>query len=531
MNNLRPALITLLANAVLACEAFAGPCDAYYPFDGTLADASGNGYDGLMITREGDEPGPPQFVDGRFGRALHVTGGNAMRAFLDLHYDACPQFTFTAWFQLPSLGQSGNQYIVSTGTGGNPGIRVSGKSLIVSGQGNGLGQSDAVRDASSWFFVAAVYDYKARTYTLYWRNRSQEGKLSESPYAPEDSFWVGTNNDSMSGTAGSLYVDDLRIYGRALSADEVREASTSRPSATAPVAGAAALPACNTHAECGPGTYCALDNTCHPDRHAPKRDIQVGQLQVPLISLNPPGDSDGPTLAELQQQLAERNASRVDVSDYESPTALLEEMRSADAERRANSPPEEPPPQRESTDPPKVVGWRLSDSDVNQTPVSGTGGEIVRVLDMEDRALSGIEIFEPNNVPCFIRLHAAGDRPGESLNECTTTVIPAIDLSVWNVAVIDPAAVTSARVCHSFQGNNRVKGILVSGYMIKEDGSTGFYQQGQGDGPNCSSWQSVIFCDTGYVASGIVAHFKDRNLSESLTGIQLICRKIQKIYD
>lgn len=525
--------LLIVAAALFSDRSHAQSCDAYFSFDGSLDDSGGSGHHGRMIGKEG-AAAKPRFVDGRNGQALELDGASAMRAYLDLHPDICPRVTISAWLRVdPSV--SGTRMLVSTGNPGSPGFHVSGGTLTVHGPGNGLWEKEVFRPQGGWTFVAAVYDYEAGTYSINWRGRSRTGELGDRWREPEEALWVGAMTDRLAHPASGVVIDDLRIIGSALSAEDLRALMTEEEIAGQKAASATGEwqgPACDTHAECGSGSYCGFDGLCHPNRHAPRQDIELGQVQVPLTPLPLPDDDGGRTLSEMQQQLAERNASRVDVVEYESPTDLLDEMRAADAERRANAPAEPPPPpQDESSDPPRVIGWQLSDDDVYQTPVSGKGGEIVRVVDMEDRTLSGIEIFEPNNVPCGIRLYAVGDRPGDSLNECTTTIFPAMDASVWNRALIDPAAVTSARVCHSFQNNDRVKGISVSGFMIEDDGSMGFYQQAQGDGPNCSDWRNIIFCNDGYVASGIVAHFKDRDFSESLTGVQLICRKVEKIYE
>jgi hypothetical protein len=214
-------------------HALAQSCDAWFPFDDNLADASGNGNHGLLITKE-SEPGAATFSPGKIGRALHLTAGNAMRAFIDLHYDFCPQVTVTAWFRLESVGINENQYIISTGGGSGPGLRVQKFRLAMNGTGNGISQNDAIRDGNTWFFLAGVYDYAAGTYRLHWRNRVVEGELSEHRRPPEDSFWVGTYNDSMSYTAQSLYIDDLRIHGKALTGDELRAIAADMSGAAAP---------------------------------------------------------------------------------------------------------------------------------------------------------------------------------------------------------------------------------------------------------------------------------------------------------
>ncbi|HNP63987.1 MAG TPA: LamG domain-containing protein [Woeseiaceae bacterium] len=215
-------LFTCFILAVLLCDDVAASrCDAHYPFDGSLVDASGSGYDGLMIAD--GRAAEPEFRDGKYGQALHITGDTAMRSFLDLHHEACPQFTITAWFKLPSVTTDTPQTILSTGArGGIPAIVVQGSSLTLYGSGNGLTQKNAVRDDDSWLFVAATFDYEVQEYKLYWRNRAVDGTLAENPYDAEDSFWVGTRSDSFRFTAEDLFIDDVRVYGRVLGLDEIR---------------------------------------------------------------------------------------------------------------------------------------------------------------------------------------------------------------------------------------------------------------------------------------------------------------------
>lgn len=194
-------------------------CNAYFTFDGNLADTGGNGYDGTMIGKKG-VLATPQFSDGKFGQALQLTGDSAMRAFVDLHFDTCPQVTITAWVQY-SGEVSGTKNIVSTGFGNGPGIRSVGSSLNLSGTANGIWQTNGIRQGAGWMFVAGVYDYEAGTYTLYSRGRSMNAKIGSSRKVPEEAIWVGALNDGLAGAASNVLIDDLRIYGRALDKDEI----------------------------------------------------------------------------------------------------------------------------------------------------------------------------------------------------------------------------------------------------------------------------------------------------------------------
>ncbi|NGP54448.1 serine hydrolase [Thioalkalivibrio sp. XN8] len=221
MNRLRGAfvIVSCLLAGMYSSWAEAQSCEAYFPFDDSLVDASGNGFDGRMIGRDG-AAATPRFVDGRAGRALALDGTAAMRIFVDLDYDVCPQMSFTAWIRFEGPVRSENQIILTTG-GSGPGLRAVGSSLVLNGTANGLSARNAVRGDSGWMFVAGVYDYTDNTYTLHWRNRSVEGTLSQHRRPPEDAVWIGAMNDRLAHAAGGILLDDLRIIGRALSVEEL----------------------------------------------------------------------------------------------------------------------------------------------------------------------------------------------------------------------------------------------------------------------------------------------------------------------
>jgi len=213
--------LSLLVLAILPVAADAGSCDAHFTFDGDLQDTGGNGYNGQMIGKEGTSA-TPQFADGKYGKALQLDGASAMRSFIDLHFDTCPQVTVSAWIQVAGMGRKGVQYLFSTGSGSGPGIRVSGTNLTLSGSANGIIQRNAIRANAGWMFVAGVYDYEKGTYTLFSRNRGVDKEMGASRKAPEDAIWVGAFNDGLAGPATDILIDDLRIQGRALSANEIQ---------------------------------------------------------------------------------------------------------------------------------------------------------------------------------------------------------------------------------------------------------------------------------------------------------------------
>lgn len=309
-------------------------CDAYFPLDGNLGDSSGSGIAGQMIGK-GGVLATPQFVDGKSGQALKLDGTSAMRALVDLHFDACPQVTLTAWVMIDGRLPGSSQNIVSTGGGSGPGFRMSGSNLILNGTNNGLMKSGVMRENAGWMFIAGVYDYGSGSYTLHWRNRKLEGVLTEYRRPPEDALWIGALNDSLSGAAKNMVVDELRVYGRTLTDDELHALQAGRTpgsDATNSTKQVAAL-SCSTSDECGTGNYCAFDSTCHPESHLPLQQIEMVVLPAPLQTLttiSSGGQGTGSIAPGIPQPIPgvsdrfENNVPDMPLDDLpDSPTGLL----------------------------------------------------------------------------------------------------------------------------------------------------------------------------------------------------------------
>ena len=223
-------LLAVLVLVLIPAQAISQACDAYFTFDGNLSDASGNGYHGSMIGPN-DSAARAQFSSGIKGQALFLDGKSAMRTYLDLNPDLCPQVTLSGWVRVENFADKKTQYIVATGAGAGPGLRFTRKIGVLKGTGNGLSQREALRDGRAWFFFAGVYDQKANTYRFHWRDRVVEGKLAEERRSPEDALWVGAFNDSLNYAIKNAYVDELRITGKSLSADEIARLREGRPGA------------------------------------------------------------------------------------------------------------------------------------------------------------------------------------------------------------------------------------------------------------------------------------------------------------
>jgi len=217
--------VFIACTLLLPLKVIAGACDAHFTFDGNLNDSSGNAYNGQMIGAKG-VVASPQFVDGKYGQALQFDGTSAMRSFVDLHFDTCPEVTVTAWIQVTDGERKGTQELVSTGSGSGPGIRLLGANLILKGSANGIMRRNVVRPNAGWMFVAGVYDYTNGTYTLYSRNRGMDKQMGKSRKPPEEAIWVGAFNDDLANAATNIVIDDVRIYGRLFNKDEIQAVRT-----------------------------------------------------------------------------------------------------------------------------------------------------------------------------------------------------------------------------------------------------------------------------------------------------------------
>lgn len=357
---------------LLACLApgitFGQDCTAHYSFDGTLGDQQG-GHDGMMISIDGGSA-VPEFVPGQSGQALVLGERAVMRAFVDLHPDTCPELTISAWLRVdPSDTES--RVVVSSGNQQSPGLRVSGGTLTANGPGNGLSESSVFRPQGGWTLVAGVYNFRRGTYTLHWRSRSKTIELTDRWRPPEEAIWIGAMNDQLAHPANRIVIDDLRITPRTLDTQQIvalhrgddmpisspdvafSSAANDTVDAAADAGGAEWQGmACASHAECGTGNYCGYDDRCHPDLHAPRRDLTVGTVPPSLVDGLPSSEANSGSGATLES-MRERNRdllspeTQTDIDErvqenrppsleYESEEAALEAQREREARAREN---------------------------------------------------------------------------------------------------------------------------------------------------------------------------------------------------
>ncbi len=162
-------------------------------------------------------------------------------------------------------------------------------------------------------FVAATWDMQAGVFTVYWRDGYSDAPVGNLRMETGPAIWVGALNDDLDFAARNMVVDELRIIGRSLSRDQITAlqsrsgtggstlqsapltAAVSGPATDTPTATGMETPyaACAAPGDCAAGSYCAVDHTCHPDRHRPLRDAglttTVPTLPIPVTGIGVAG--------------------------------------------------------------------------------------------------------------------------------------------------------------------------------------------------------------------------------------------------
>ena len=560
---------TLLASA----PALAGPCDAYFTFDGNLQDSGGNGYHGVTINTEGGGgAGKVSYVDGRFGQALKLDGTAAMRALMDLHYDACPQVTITAWVQFTGSEAKGAQYLVSTGGGSGPGVRLSGSTMVLNGTANGISRQKGIRPNAGWTFVAGVYDYAKKEYTLYVRARSDTKKLSDNVRPPEDSLWVGAFNDKGSYAAKEFLVDDLRIYGRALSAEDI---ATVRTGGQVANASSCAFPdVCFQPANSAltaqpvPG----IDpNMARAGAALPGGDpnfaragsaLPEGQAQIPLSGTLPSseglGDSPAqyqsvgglpmmetdPAMVEAMQERLDENAPpELGYASEEEALAAAEERAAREEAERAAA----EATAAEAEAPATAIPTLQYDAAilVHSGVTGGAGDYTKRFVYTESQGFPfWLETRENYDKPCTVYVHShdqrsnrAGLPPAVMEYDVCEEGLPRLNpFTTLRRVLNNPQAgdyrlITALQVCNNGI-NNRVKGIRAqvrTAEYPSGNHSTNYDTVVFQERANCVSWKPLVKCNANTFAVGVTLHFRDGDAvspRDFLSGIELACASV-----
>ena len=496
----------------------AGPCDAEFRFDGNLADTTGSQQPGVMFTKDGSAA-QPVFVAGRSGQALSLDGSSAMRALIDLHKDVCPQITIAAWINIGASSPNRTQNILSTGSGSGPGIRVSGTNLSINGPANGLLKTNVIRPNSGWQFVAGVYDYAAGSYTMHWGYRSSEpGKLNVD-YEWENAFWVGAWNDTMSGAATGILIDDVKVFGRALSKGELEALqSAAVAQAQASPVNPTALPGDQFTPNAIPGDQ-FTPNAIPGDQFTPNA-IPGDQFESQSLATG--------SVAGAGSVMDNGIADDLDLSGRN----MIPDLGSAGGSSAStvSSPPADSAPAQRS---PVPVGEPQFSS------VAGVQGTEIRQLDLQSEFLNQVFLRyglkgSYGYLP-FRIITSTADGQGRATVELSGYSDDATSDKMFWISSTE-TAIGRIEVCGrpGSSGPNRISGLRIWSMHVTDNGSLRYRpaaeQEWISEYSHCvndAAWSPSVLCPGDTVGTGLVAHSRTTNDGINvLTGLQLICRNV-----
>ena len=202
---------------------------AWWKFDetsgNTAADSSSYGYHGTLT---GNIAAGSGWTGGKVGGALQFNGSNDyVNMPNDTNFDTSER-TVCLWFNQNSLTSAGtSQYMFSSGTG-SPNrfymkVDNDDQRCQVGNSGPGEVYVRDVVSAGVWYHVALTYtlDASGNTARVYFNGGSSSNTASGFNLSGASNVTVGSFRDGSSNWFNGK-VDDVRVYNRALSADEIK---------------------------------------------------------------------------------------------------------------------------------------------------------------------------------------------------------------------------------------------------------------------------------------------------------------------
>jgi Concanavalin A-like lectin/glucanases superfamily len=213
---------------------------AWYPFNGSPNDSSGNGYNGtnhgaiLTIDRFGNNNSAYYFTDGY----TNSLAGSACIFIPELFPSAVSAFTFAAWVMKDTVDNNTHTILYKGLDQGEASLGITSTSTGVK-LGFGVNLQNGSLGGQNWYSVSIPDTLKAKTYYFlvgrYTKGQkidfSINGILSGSVVIPDTCLaqWpnhsysaIGMHTQFPMTTGWSGVIDDIRIYDRALSDEEVQ---------------------------------------------------------------------------------------------------------------------------------------------------------------------------------------------------------------------------------------------------------------------------------------------------------------------
>ncbi len=225
---------------------------ARYTFDNTLNDASGNGNNGAMSS------GSAAYVTGHFSQAINFAGANYVTVPYAASFGTNSSYTMSAWINLNAVpGANTNYGIFGTRGGTNPGDTID---IKVSGTGSGNCKLHAdIGTGSAWLTTAADYqaNFAAGTWYLvtYVVNNTAQNvsiyvngslattiSFSGTPLCMQSGQYLCIGNDYYQSSEDmNGAIDEVCVYGRALSGVEVTQLYNGVSTGTGPLPAGSAV--------------------------------------------------------------------------------------------------------------------------------------------------------------------------------------------------------------------------------------------------------------------------------------------------
>ncbi len=225
-------LLFLLGMVGMASASLVDGLVAYYPLNGNALDASGNGNNGVVY-------GATPTVD-RFGNTNGAYSFDGVTDYIDIGNDSIfnihNQITISMWLNADSLGDTIiSKWKTESGWQGSWGMRLNsdgGANFNVTGDGysGGFGAISADKiEPGSFHHIAGVYNTFDNTIRIFVDGiQSGTGSgQSGSIFVSNSRIYIGATDYYI--TSGHRYsyfdgtIDDVRIYNRALSGNEIME--------------------------------------------------------------------------------------------------------------------------------------------------------------------------------------------------------------------------------------------------------------------------------------------------------------------
>lgn len=492
------------------------PLLLHLTFDGVLKNLGSIAETPLLFVKEGDVA--PDYVEGRFGQALHFASSSAVVLPFALDADEYPQVTVTAWIK-QDPGARDTRAILESGAGGGLRFGINGGNVSLMPGGVSSGSDGRLPD-NEWVFVAGVIDRKAAVARVH-KNDSVYAidginTASKPPFTypnlldstAERSAYLTIGAYSFypwGGAARSMSIDDVRLYAGALSVDEV---NAIRTGSTPGIGG-------STTGRAGTNTDGIIDAA--NDGRPP---LLPGGSGGGLFETNTDGIVDAANDGRPPLLPGGTIGAANDGLPPDLDGAFGDQDVGNDSETTTDTSNALPEVTFVPTGEPKYSG------------VAGYSGDSAGILDAESEFIHRIDWGVSGDRPCYVKMvgyNALSKMQGEYLSiDSNYGACELSDDSRRAVILPGEVLIGQIEVCSTGNSKRSLSGIRISGDRPKADGSTTVSPVvDRSERPNCAEWSTAQRCPDGTYGTGLVVHNDKYGDVRSIVGLQLICREIE----